>query len=224
MGKNKRKRFAEIERFNNVLELTDFRNRKNDKPRGRWNRDIFQNENPIVLELGCGKGTYTLELARRNPNTNYIGVDIKGARIWKGAQKARQENLGNVRFLRIYIDHLQDYFAGNEVHGIWITFPDPYPKGSDRKKRLTSEKFLSQYRFVLEEEGLLHLKTDSKPLYDFSRRSILNFGGKIWIEIEDVHTKGEPGPPLDIRTDFEKKHIRRGKPIKYLRFDVHTQR
>lgn len=220
MGKGKLQRFAEIDRFDNVFEVTDFREGKHRKPKGRWHKDIFQNKNPIVLELACGKGAYTLELARRNPEINFVGVDIKGARIWKGAKIARQEQLENVRFLRIYIDHLQEYFAEDEVQEIWITFPDPYPKGSDRSKRLSSEKFLKQYQKVLRENGIVHLKTDSSVLYDFSKRSIRNFEGTIIEDKYDVHAGGETEPPLDIRTDFEQKHLQHGRSIKYLKFQL----
>jgi len=218
MGKGKLQRFVEIDRFDNVLELTDFRETNNPKPKDRWHRDIFQNKNPIVLELACGKGAYTLELARRNPEINYVGVDIKGARIWKGAKIAQEEQLENVRFLRIYIDHLQEYFAENEVQEIWITFPDPYPKGSDRSKRLSSEKFLKQYQKVLRKNGIVHLKTDSLLLFDFSKRSVQDFEGTIIKENDNVHAGVEKEPPLDIRTDFEQKHLQRGRSIKYLKF------
>lgn len=218
MGKSKLDRFADITAFKNVLELTDFQEDNAEKPRGKWRSGIFGNDNPIVLELACGKGAYTLELARRHPQKNFIGIDIKGARIWKGAKRARREQLNNVRFLRIFIDHLQEYFAEGEADEIWITFPDPYPKGSDRDKRLTSEKFLTQYSKVLKSDGILHLKTDSSQLYKFSQRSVVDFGGEIIAKNNDVHAAGEVSPPLDIRTDFETKHLQRQRSIKYLRF------
>lgn len=222
MGKNKLERFAEIDKFENVLELTDFSETQGKKPRGKWGREIFGNRKPIVLELACGKGSYTLELARRVPDKNFIGVDIKGARIWKGANRARQENLKNVRFLRIFIDHLDEYFAKDEVSEIWITFPDPFPKGSDREKRLTSDKFLVQYSKVLQSKGLIHLKTDSSLLYKFSKRNIEDFGGEILVENEDIHSADPLLFPLDICTDFEKKHLRRERTIKYLKFVLPT--
>jgi len=220
MGKSKLERFADIATFENVLELTDFRKDEIKKPRGRWHSEIFCNTNPIVLELACGKGTYTLELAKRHPQKNFIGVDIKGARIWKGAKRARHEELDNVRFLRIFIDHLEEYFAEDEVNEIWITFPDPYPKGSDRDKRLTSEKFLNQYSKVLQSEGIVHLKTDNRRLFNFSQRSVEKVGGKVLEKINNIHSAEEVHPPLDIRTDFEIKHLKRERTIKYLQFSL----
>lgn len=220
MGKNKLERFAEISRFDNVLELDDYQDEKTEKPKGRWHSDIFGNNHPIILELACGKGTYTLELARRSAKRNYVGVDIKGSRLWKGAKIAREKELANVRFLRIYIDHLDEYFADNEVDEIWITFPDPYPKGSDRSKRLTSEKFLRQYQSVLKEDGLVHLKTDSSSLFQFSKRSVRNFGGTICEDIPDVYGQNIDNPHLAIQTDFEKKHLSKGRVIKYMNFKL----
>lgn len=222
MGKNKQERFEQISNFDNVLEINDYQKEESPKPRGLWGKKIFQNSNPITLELACGKGAYTLELARRYPNRNFVGIDIKGSRIWKGAKRARQEQLHNVRFLRIYIDHLQEYFAEEEVDEIWITFPDPYPKGSDRTKRLTSHKFLDQYRRLLSEPGLVHLKTDSAPLFEFSKRSIQRFGGTILEEVTDVYKGESDGSEIFIQTDFEQKHLSKGRTIKYLKFSLPT--
>lgn len=220
MGKNKLQRFADIERFDNVLEFTDFQNNETSKPKGRWREDIFQNSNPVVLELACGKGSYTIELARRNPARNYIGIDIKGSRIWKGARKAKEEGLDNVRFLRMYIDHLGEYFADGEIDEIWITFPDPYPRGSDRNKRLTFYKYLSIYQTVLKNAGIIHLKTDSDSLFDFSKTSIQKFGCLI-IDCEyDIYTDRKDDSLLTIKTDFERKHLEQGKTIKYLKFKL----
>lgn len=220
MGKNKLKRFEDIDRFDNVLELTDYQESSAQKPKGRWNEDIFENNNPITLELACGKGTYTVELARRNPNVNYVGIDIKGSRIWKGAKQAKENKLENVRFLRMYIDHLEEYFGNNEVDEIWITFPDPYPRGSDRSKRLTSEKFLRKYELILKKEGVIHLKTDSSPLFEFSKKSIRQFNGRVLECVDDIYTNREDSKILTIQTDFEKKHLEKGKAIKYLRFSL----
>lgn len=172
MSKSKLEKFKEVTAFENTLELTDFHNDKSRKPKGCWNSLIFNNENPIVLELACGKGTYTLELARRNPQKNFMGIDIKGARLWKGAKQALEEELDNVRFLRIYIDHLEEYFASEEVTDTWITFPDPYPKRSDRSKRLTSPKFLSIYQRVLKPAANIYFKTDSRDFFQYSKQSV----------------------------------------------------
>lgn len=209
-------RFREISEFDHVLELTDFQSAEAEKPAGKWHSDIFGNRNPITLELACGKADYTLELARRYPVRNYIGVDIKGARLWKGAKRAQKESLDNVRFLRIYIDHLYEYFAPGEVDEIWITFPDPYPKGSDRDKRLTSEKFLTIYQTVIKDGGYIHLKTDSDRLFYFSVKSLERFGGTLERGVEDIYSETPGDDLLTIKTDYEKRHLKKGKSIKYL--------
>lgn len=218
MGTNKKQRFKEINNFDHVLELTDFQDKKSEKPRGRWHRDIFENSNPIVVELACGTGIYTLELARRNPQKNYIGIDIKGARIWKGATRARDEQLENVRFLRIYIDHLDEYFGADEINDIWITFPDPYLKGSDRNKRLTAPKFLRIYQKVLHPGGQVRLKTDSDKLFSFTRRVIANTACKQTDIVENIYQQRPDNELLTIQTDYEKEHLQAGRSISFIRF------
>lgn len=218
MAKSKLERFADIDEFENVFELTDFQKDSNAKPKGLWREKIFQNENPVVLELACGKGEYTVELAEKEPCRNFVGIDIKGSRLWKGARKARDEGLKNVRFLRIYIDHLSEYFAAREVDEIWITFPDPYLKGGDRNKRLTSERFLNTYQSLLKKPGLIHLKTDSKPLFEFTEYMVNDFGGTVIERVEDVYKERGNDEYLTIKTDFERKHLEKGKIIKYLKF------
>lgn len=220
MGKNKLQRFREITRFNNVLELTDFKSLESRKPKGKWHSEIFQNHKPIILELGCGKGAYTLELASRNPSKNYIGLDIKGSRLWKGAQKALDENLENVRFLRIYIDHLDEYFAPEEADEIWIAFPDPYLKGSNRRKRLTSIKFLDIYKKVLKKNGIIHFKTDSEPLFHFTIKSLEKYNCHIHRTVDDIYEKASGDDLLTIKTDFENRHLKKGKAIKYICFSL----
>ena len=220
MGKNKLERFREISDYKEVLELTDFQDEDVEKPRGRWQPDIFKNWNPIVLELACGKGAYTLELARRYPGKNFVGVDIKGARIWKGARRARQDGLENVRFLRIYIDHLEEYFAAGEVDDIWITFPDPYLKGSDRDKRLTSPKFLSIYQKVLAAGGLVRLKTDSDKLFDFTRRVVQKTGCGVREVVENIYRERPDDELLTIKTDYEKRHLENGRSILFISFEL----
>ena len=218
MGKNKLERFAEIAEFEHVLELTDFQEEDEEKPKGRWNNDLFENDNPIILEIACGKGEYTLELARRNPQTNFIGIDIKGARLWKGAKRALNQDLANVRFLRIYIDHLDEYFAPGEVHNMWITFPDPYPKYSDRNKRLTSPKFLATYQKVLDSDGIIHFKTDSDKLWDFTKNVVREEGCEVLDLVENIYQERPEDPLLTTKTYYEKKHLEDGKTIKYLKF------
>ena len=220
MAKTKLQRFADIDKFDNVLELTDFQDDDKSKPKGSWNDVIFGNDNPIILELACGKGDYTVELARRHPGRNYIGIDIKGSRLWKGARKARDEELRNVRFLRIYIDHLDEYFVEGEVDEIWITFPDPYLRGANRSKRLTSDKFLSIYRKLIKPSAPINLKTDSEELFNFSRLSVKKNGGRILDEVEDIYNEREDDDFLTIKTDFEKMHLKQGRVIKYLKFSL----
>lgn len=218
MAKSKLERFEDIDQFENVLELTDFQYGDRSKPVGAWGEEIFNNDSPIILELACGKGDYTVELARKEPGKNFIGIDIKGSRLWKGARKAREEGLENVRFLRIYIDHLAEYFAHGEVDEIWITFPDPYLRGGDRSKRLTSERFLRVYQSLLKKLGIIHIKTDSGPLFEFTEYMVNEFGGTIIDRVEDVYKERGDDEYLTIKTDFERKHLEKGKIIKYLKF------
>ena len=218
MSKNKLQRFAEISEFDHVLELTDFQHEESEKPRGRWREDVFENDRPIILELACGKGEYTVELARRHPDFNFVGVDIKGARLWKGAKRALDRQLDNVRFLRIYIDHLDEYFGPDEIEEIWITFPDPYPKWSDRNKRLTSPKFLEIYKKVLREDGVIHLKTDSDSLFEFTRKVLEQEECRVLDLVEDIYSDRPKDPLLSIKTYYEKMHLEEGKTIKYVKF------
>jgi len=217
MGKDKHKRFEDIETFSNVSELTDFED--SDKPKGKWNAELFGIPNPITLELACGKGEYTIGLARRFPDRNFIGVDLKGNRIWKGAKTALDEGLGNVRFLRIYIDHLAEYFGENEVEEIWITFPDPYLRGKYRSKRLTSSKFLGIYKKLLTPDGIVNLKTDDDTLFQFTLDVIEEQGCEIVQCIHNVYTEKPDDPVLaGIQTFYEKQHIKAGKTIRYVSF------
>ncbi|HLR31897.1 MAG TPA: tRNA (guanosine(46)-N7)-methyltransferase TrmB [Fodinibius sp.] len=220
MGKNKLERFREVKKFENVSELTDFQDSAAAKPKGRWHSDIFKNDHPITLELACGKGEYALELARRNPEHNIVGVDIKGARLWKGAGRAQKEGLANVHFLRIFIDHLDEYFAPGEVSDIWITFPDPYPRGSNRTKRLSSPQFLSIYQDILGPEGSIRLKTDSSSLFRYTQGVIDRTGCKLIDLVEDIYKERPEDPLLTHKTYFEKKHLKKGRTISYIRFKL----
>lgn len=218
MGKNKLERFAELAKFDHVFELTDYQDDDTFKPRGRWHEDVFKNNNPIILELACGKGEYTVELATCHPGKNFVGIDIKGARIWKGAKRALNKGLTNVYFLRIYIDHLDEYFAKNEVDEIWITFPDPFPKKSKQHKRLTAPKFLAVYQNVLKQDGLIHFKTDSDNLFGFTKRVLNKLNCRILDLVEDIQRERPDDLLLSIKTYYEKKHLEDGKTIKYLKF------
>ena len=217
MGKNKQQRYREVEEFPNVFLYTDYIE-GSEKPRGKWHSDIFKNENPIVVELACGKGDYTLQLSDKYPDKNYIGIDIKGDRIWKGAKKALKDGRDNVRFLRIYIDHLDEYFEFGEISEIWITFPDPYPKKGDISKRLTSPKFLNIYSRVLKPGGLIHLKTDSDLLFEFTMETIRNNKCEFVNASNDIYNEKSVDNDLMIKTYYEKKHLENRKTIKYVAF------
>ncbi|MES3018837.1 MAG: tRNA (guanosine(46)-N7)-methyltransferase TrmB [Bacteroidota bacterium] len=214
MGKDKLRRFAEITAFSNVIELEDGKELK-----GKWSNKKFNNNNPVVLELGCGKGEYTVNLARLFPGINFIGIDYKGNRIWRGAKTALEEGIGNVAFLRIQIENLLDYFAENEVSEIWITFPDPQPQISREKKRLTSPRFLSMYKTILKHNGPVHLKTDSDSLYLYTFHKISEPGFQLQINTTDLYNSEFADEVLSIKTYYEKKYLATNKNINYLKFN-----
>tara|TARA_B100000287_G_scaffold223233_1_gene210620 strand:- start:102 stop:767 length:666 start_codon:yes stop_codon:yes gene_type:complete len=216
MAKNKLQRFSEIRNFNNVIEI-NYDDIFNNKTAGCWQKDIFKNNNPIVLELACGKGEYTIGLAKKNPNKNYIGIDIKGERIWKGAKDAIDLNLDNVRFLRTRIEHLNLVFSENEVSEIWITFPDPFLKKSKSRKRLTSLRFLEIYKQILSKKSFIHLKTDSQELYEYTLDVLVKNKLRILENLNDI-TKNKKIRDLDIKTYYEKKFNLMGKSITYIKF------
>lgn len=212
MGKDKLKRFAEIATFDNVLEMDAGKVFK-----GRWDAH-FGNKNPVVLELACGKGEYTVNLARMFPQKNFIGIDYKGNRIWRGAKTAVEENIPNVAFVRIQIENLLDYFADGEVDEIWITFPDPQPQISREKKRLTSSRFLTMYRHVLKPGGLINLKTDNDGLHAYTLEQIAEHGLKLHARTENLYHSNLADEVLNIKTYYEKKYLLSDKNINYLKF------
>lgn len=213
MGKDKLRRFAEIATFDNVIEL------ENGKPlKGDWARQQFKNNNPLILELGCGKGEYTVNLARLYPEKNFIGIDYKGNRIWRGAKTAIEENIPNVAFLRIQIENLLDYFSEQEVDEIWITFPDPQPQVSREKKRLTSARFLEKYKQILKKGAPVHLKTDSDLLYAYTCEKISELGLITKVQSNDLYASGLSDEVLSIKTYYEKKYLAHNKNINYLKF------
>lgn len=216
MGKNKLQRYSDNKELDNVFEHTEFQDE--DVPKGEWSSRIFENDNPIILELACGKGEYTTSLAASNPDKNFIGVDIKGDRIWKGANRAKDQDLENVRFLRCFIDHLDEFFGSEEVSEIWITFPDPFLKKSKSNKRLTSPKFLDIYRKVAQKDAIVHLKTDSKPLFDFTTEVVTEQHLPVLKKIDDLYSESVIPNELSIQTYYEKKHLERGRTIQYIRF------
>lgn len=217
MGKNKLRKFAEMEQIPLVLQYPFARLEREPFPlKGKWHSEFFHNDNPIVLELGCGKGEYTVGLARRYPEKNFIGIDIKGARMYTGAREAFDTGMNNVAFLRTSIELLTSFFAPGEVSEIWITFPDPQMKKV--RKRLTSTRFMSVYREVLKDGGTIHLKTDSPFLYTYTRLMVdLNRLSKI-TDTDDLYNSGQVSEILDIKTHYERQWLSRGLTIKYLSF------
>lgn len=218
-SKNKLKRFKENESFSNVVQpLRDELLAGRFVHKGSW-REFFGNSNPIVLELGCGKGEYSVALARMFPNKNFIGIDIKGARLWRGAKTAMEENISNVAFLRTQIELINYAFAENEISEIWLTFPDPQIKYRRRKHRLTNPEFLDKYREMLIPEGILHLKTDSEFLHGYTLGLLQGRGDKILYANHDVYrNEGSPEVVTDIQTFYENQYLQKGKPITYIQF------
>ncbi|MBI1221973.1 MAG: tRNA (guanosine(46)-N7)-methyltransferase TrmB [Bacteroidetes bacterium] len=209
MGKNKLKRFAEMENFGNTYQFPE-------NIAGTWHTDVFKNNKPILLELACGRGEYSVGLAKHNPNTNVIGVDIKGSRIWRGAKTAIEENLDNVAFLRTYIERIASYFKPGEVSEIWITFPDPHPPAGKSKKRLSSLRFLKEYTQFVKDGGIIHLKTDDDMLYHFTKAGAQFLGMEILEDVNDVLKEKPNDPLLSIRTTYELRWISEGKKIRYV--------
>ncbi len=217
MGKNKLKKFADMDTIDFVFQYPFARLRNEGFPlKGRWHSDFFGNDNTIVLELGCGKGEYTIGLARRFPDKNFIGIDIKGARMWTGATEARAEGMTNVAFIRTSIELIQSFFAPDEVSEIWITFPDPQMKKV--RKRLTSTRFMALYRGVLVDNGLIHLKTDSPFLYRYTDLMTNLNGFEIVCNTVDLYADKVADDILDIKTHYERQWLDRGLTIKYLSF------
>lgn len=223
MGKNKLKRFRENETFTNVLQPSREEILSGNFPlKGKWASDFFQNENPIVLELGCGKGEYTVNLAQQYPQKNFIGIDIKGARFWRGAKTALEEKVPNAAFLRCQIELIDMIFASNEVAEIWITFPDPQIKYKRTKHRLTNADFLEKYKKILAPEGLIHLKTDSEFLHGYTLGLLHGLGHEILYANHHIYrNEGAPAEVLAIQTTYEKIYLAQGKPITYIRFRLH---
>lgn len=219
MGKGKLKKFADMAQLENVVEhpysiIDDVAF----PLRGNWNRDFFKNDNPIVLELGCGRGEYTVALARRFPEKNFIGVDIKGARMWTGATEAKAEGLANVGFLRTNIEIIDRLFAQGEVSEIWLTFPDPQMK--KYTKRLTSSLFLARYRNILSGDAVVHLKTDSNFMFTYTKY-ITEVNKLSVVEcIDDVHGQDVVSDIMQIRTYYESQWLSRGITIKYIAFNL----
>ncbi|TRZ43320.1 tRNA (guanosine(46)-N7)-methyltransferase TrmB [Robertkochia solimangrovi] len=221
-SKNKLKRFKENETFANVIQpsrdeiISDKFSFK-----GQWNAQFFKNDKPIVLELGCGKGEYSVGLAKLFPEKNFIGIDIKGARFWRGAKTAIEEGLSNVGFLRSQIELIDHIFEENEVSEIWITFPDPQIKFKRTKHRLTNMEFLNKYRRILKPDGIMHLKTDSEFMHGYTLGLLHGLGEEVLYANHHVYrNEGSPKEVTSIQTFYEAQYLEQNKPITYIKFKL----
>ena len=221
-SKNKLKRFKENETFINVFqpsrqELIS----GNFALKGKWRKDVFKNENPLVLELGCGKGEYTIGLAKRYPSKNFVGIDIKGARFWRGAKTAMENQIANAIFVRTQIELIEYIFEENEVDEIWITFPDPQIKYKRTKHRLTNLQFMDRYKKILKPNGLVHLKTDSEFMHGYTLGVLHGLGYEVLYANHNVYKlEGSPKEVTEIQTFYENQFLENHKAITYIRFKI----
>ncbi len=220
-SKNKLKRFKENETFQNVIQPTrEEVTNGNFTYKGKWNT-FFNNDNPIIIELGCGKGEYTIGLAERNPNINYVGIDVKGARFWRGAKTAVDNGLKNVCFIRTQIELINDIFANGEVSEIWITFPDPQIKYKRTKHRMTNSDFLQLYKNILKPNGVVNLKTDSEFMHGYTLGLLHGEGHEVLYANHNVYkNEGSPSEVTEIQTFYENQYLEINKPITYIRFKI----
>ncbi len=223
MGKNKLAKFAEMETFPHVFQVSSQTVRDGAKfdMKGKWNEVFFKNNHPIVLELGCGKGEYTVQLAQLFPKKNFIGVDIKGARLWTGAKESLQKKLTNVAFLRTNIEMIHYFFSENEVSEIWLTFPDPQMKKAS--KRLTATNFMHLYKQFLKSNGLIHLKTDSNFMFNYTSEMIRSNNFQVLLKTDNLYNSEQLNPILGIKTYYEKQWLGRGLTIKYIQFELENR-
>lgn len=221
-SKNKLKRFKENETFANVFQPTrEELVGQNYALKGNWNTSYFKNNNPLVLELGCGKGEYSVALAKKYPNKNFIGIDIKGARFWRGAKTAIEENLPNVAFIRTQIELIDYVFAEREIDEIWITFPDPQIKYKRTKHRMINSVFLLKYKKILKKEGIVNLKTDSEFMHGYTLGLLHGEGHEVLYANHDVYKQeGSPEEVTGIQTFYESHYLEQNKPITYIRFKI----
>jgi tRNA (guanine-N7-)-methyltransferase len=219
-SKNKLKRFRENETFHNVVQPSRAEVLEAFHLKGKWQK-FFKNDHPIILELGCGKGEYSVALAKKNPNKNYIGIDIKGARFWRGAKTAIEENLKNVAFLRTQIELIDLCFAENEVSEIWITFPDPQIKHTRIVHRMTNLSFLKKYHQILKKDGVIHLKTDSEFMHGYTLGLLQGLEQDILYAHHNIYNNTEsPEEATSIQTFYEKQYLEKNKAITYLKFKL----
>lgn len=221
MGKDKIRRFNELETFSNVFQPSiDEVFGKDYYLKNKWASKHFKNDYPIILELGCGKGEYTIGLAGIFPEKNFIGIDIKGARIWAGARLAQKEKITNVAFIRSHIEFIESFFGENEVDEIWLTFPDPQMKTQRNKKRLTAPRFLNTYRKILSHRRLVHLKTDSAVLYNYTLELVKANALPLVFATDDLYKSNQADMVYGINTFYEEQFIEKGLNIHYLKFEL----
>jgi tRNA (guanine-N7-)-methyltransferase len=219
MAKHKLERFAENKTFPILFQHPDYDFINCGFPlKGKWNKDFFHNDNPIVIEVGCGRGEYTTALAKRFPHLNFVGIDRKGARLWRGCKNAIEQNLSNVAYLRIGIEYIEYFFGHDEVSEIWITFPDPQPNKENR--RLVSPVLIEKYKSFLKKEGLIHLKTDSSLLYQYTLKTAAVENWKILENIENVYSQSDNLILTEIQTFYEKKWLKEDRVISYIKFQT----
>ncbi|NVO20589.1 MAG: tRNA (guanosine(46)-N7)-methyltransferase TrmB [Bacteroidetes bacterium] len=223
MAKRKLERFAENATFEHFFQPTWEELRDGFSLKGSWHKSFFKNDNPIIVELGCGKGEYTVDLGRRYPGKNYIGIDKKGARMWRGAKTSKEIVLPNVAFVRMRAESIAEVFAAAEIDEIWITFPEPQPNSPRTKKRFTSPQFIERYRKILKENGIIHLKTDNDLFYTYTLEVIKESNHKLLYSTDDLYNS--PDDPeikdvLPVQTHYEKIWLDKGLKIKYLRFQL----
>jgi tRNA (guanine-N7-)-methyltransferase len=222
MGKNKLRKFEDMNTYSHVFQYPfAVLQEKGFEMKGKWNESFFGSNQPIVIELGCGKGEYTVGLAKIFPGKNFIGIDIKGARIWSGATQALQENLKNVTFIRTHIELIDHFFAPGEVSEIWLTFPDP--QMSKVNKRMTSTRFMKLYSRVLRENGEIHLKTDSNFMFTYTCEMIKANHFPVLIQTNNLYESRLANEILSIRTFYEQQWLNRGIPVKYVRFVLESR-
>lgn len=227
MGKAKMFKIRSIDSFENVFQNEHFTNPvlknyegKELDLKGKWRAEVFKNQNPIVLELACGKADYTLALAQRYPNKNFIGVDSKGARLFTGSKTALEQNLTNVAFARMRIENITNFFAPEEVDEIWITFPDPFPRKGDAKRRLSAPGFIERYKQICKPGAIIHFKTDDLPLFHFTKESVNALGLKTLYYRENIYSAPLQFDELNIQTYYEKMHLADGRTINYIAFQL----
>ena len=219
-SKNKLKRFNENETFTNVIQPSREEVLDNFSFKGKWH-SFFKNTHPIVIELGCGKGEYTIDLAKKNPDKNFIGIDIKGARFWRGAKTALEDNLGNVAFVRTQIELVDFIFDKGEVDEIWITFPDPQIKYKRTKHRMTNHAFLKKYDHILKKDGVINLKTDSEFMHGYTLGLLHGEGHEVLYSNHNVYKQeGSPEEVTSIQTFYESQYLEQNKAITYIRFKI----